>query len=70
MRLDDLSLTTQELVYLAAGARLLTTQARADAEHQGSVSVRGIFEGTERVYLELAEKCTRLADLAREQPGS
>jgi hypothetical protein len=37
-----------------------------DAERQGSVSVHGIFEGAERVYLELAQKCQRLAELARE----
>jgi hypothetical protein len=65
MRLDDLRLTTQELAYLATGARLLATQARADAERKGSVSVRDVFEGAERVYVELATKCERLAELAR-----
>jgi hypothetical protein len=44
---------------------LLATQARADADRQGSVSVRGIFEGAERVYIDLAAKCDRLAELAR-----
>jgi hypothetical protein len=53
-------------VYLATGARLLAEQARADAERQDSVTPRGIFEGAERVYTELAEKCQRLGDLARE----
>jgi hypothetical protein len=64
-RLDDLRLTSQELVCLATGARLLAEQARTDGERQGSVSVRGIFEGAERVYIELATKCDRLAKLAR-----
>jgi hypothetical protein len=59
-------LTSQELVYLATGARLLADQARADAERQGSVSVRGIFEQAVPVYLALAAKCERLAELARE----
>jgi hypothetical protein len=62
---DDLHLTSQELTYLATSARLLAEQAQTDAERQGSVSVRGIFQGAERVYLELAEKCTRLAELTR-----
>jgi hypothetical protein len=65
-RLDDLRLTSQELTYLASGARLLAQQARADAERQGSVSVREIFERAERVYVELADKCGRLAELARD----
>jgi hypothetical protein len=64
-RLDDLRLTSQELVYLATGARLLAQQAREDADRQGSVSVREIFVGAERVYIELAGKCERLAELAR-----
>jgi hypothetical protein len=64
-RLDDLRLTSQELVYLATGARLLAEQARADAERQGSISVRDIFVGAERVYIELADKCERLAELAQ-----
>jgi hypothetical protein len=34
-QLDDLHLTSQELTYLATGARLLAAQARADAERQG-----------------------------------
>jgi hypothetical protein len=62
-RLDDLRLTSQELIYLATGARLLAAQARANAEQQGSTSVRSIFEQSERVYLELAAKCERLAKL-------
>jgi hypothetical protein len=62
-RLDDMRLTSQELMFLASGARLLAAQARADAERQGSVSE--IFEGAERVYIELAGKCERLADLAQ-----
>jgi hypothetical protein len=49
---------------------VLATQPRDDAERQGSVSVREIFEGAERVYVELAEKCARLADLACKEPGS
>jgi hypothetical protein len=49
-QLDDLRLTSQELTYLATGARLLAEQALADAEHQDSVSVRGIFAGAGRVY--------------------
>jgi hypothetical protein len=65
-RLDDLRLTSQELVYLATGARLLAEQARADGQKQGSVSVREIFEGAERVYIDLATKCERLAELARD----
>jgi hypothetical protein len=64
-RLDDLRLTSQELIYLATGARLLAEQARTDGERQGSVSVREIFEGAERVYIELATKCDRPAELAR-----
>jgi hypothetical protein len=64
-RLDDPRLTSQELVYLATGARLLAEQARADGERRGSVSVREIFEGAERFYIELATKCERLAELAR-----
>jgi hypothetical protein len=63
--LDDLRLTSQGLTYLATDARLLAEQARDDAGRQGSISVRDIFEGAERVYQELAAKCERLADLAR-----
>jgi hypothetical protein len=62
-RLDDLRFTSQELIYLATGARLLAAQARSDAEQQQSTSVRCIFENAERVYLELAAKCERLARL-------
>jgi hypothetical protein len=53
------------LTYLASGARLLAQHARADAERQGAVSIRDIFERSERVYLELAGKCERLAEMAR-----
>jgi hypothetical protein len=66
-RLDDLRLTSQELTYLATGARLLAEQARTDGARQGSVSVREIFEGAERVYIDLAAKVERLADLARKR---
>lgn len=68
-RLDDLRFTAQELDYLAAGARLLAAQSRADAERQASVSIKEIFERAERVYTELAEKTERLAALARGAPG-
>jgi hypothetical protein len=62
-RLDDQRLTSQELIYLATGARLLAAQARADAQRQESTSARTIFENGECVYLELAAKCERLAKL-------
>lgn len=62
-RLDDLRFTSQELIYLATGARLLAAQARSDAQQQPSTSVRGIFEAAERVYVDLAAKCERLASL-------
>jgi hypothetical protein len=48
-RHDDLRLTSQELAYLATGARRLAEQARTDGQCQDSVSVREIFEGAERV---------------------
>jgi len=62
-RLDDLRLSSQELIYLATGARLLAAQARSNAQQQQSTSVRSIFENAERVYLELAAKCERLSRL-------
>jgi hypothetical protein len=62
-RVDDLRLSSQELVYLATGARLLAAQARADAERQESTPVRSIFQNAEHVYLELAVKCERIAKL-------
>jgi hypothetical protein len=65
MRLEDLRLTSQELAYLAQGARLLDLNARADAEKQQALSIRTIFENSERTYTELAAKVERLADLAR-----
>jgi hypothetical protein len=64
-RLDDLRLTSQELTYLAQGARLLALKSRADAEKQGNPAMREIFENSERTYTELAGKVERLADLAR-----
>jgi hypothetical protein len=65
MFLSDLVLTAPELTHLAAGARLLAAQDRSDTDCQASVSVRGIFERSERVYLDLAAKCEALAELAR-----
>lgn len=62
-RLDDLRLSSQELLYLATGARLLAAQARSNAEQQQSTSVRSIFENAERVYSDLAAKCEQLARL-------
>jgi hypothetical protein len=62
--LDDLRLTSQELTYLAQGARVLALKARADAEQQRNPAMREIFENSERTYLALANKVTRLADLA------
>jgi hypothetical protein len=64
-RLDDLRLTSQELTYLAQGARLLALKARADAERHRNPAMREIFENSERTYAELAEKVERLAELAR-----
>jgi hypothetical protein len=54
-------LTSQELIYLASGARLLTRGARESADQQESPSVRQTFENAGRVYLDLADKCERLA---------
>jgi hypothetical protein len=65
MRLDDLRLTSQELTYLAQGARLLALKARADAEKQQALSIREIFERSERTFTEPAAKVERLAELAR-----
>jgi hypothetical protein len=65
-RLDDLRLTSQELTYLAQGARLLALKAHADAEKQQALSIRTIFENSEQTYTELAAKVERLAELARE----
>jgi hypothetical protein len=64
-RLDDLRITSQELTYLAQGARLLALKAHADAEKQQALSIREIFERSERTYIELAAKVERLAELAR-----
>jgi hypothetical protein len=64
-RLDDLRLTSQELTYLAQGARLLAVKARADAENHRNPAIREIFENSERTYTELAQKVDRLAELAR-----
>jgi hypothetical protein len=64
-RLDDLRLTSQELIHLAAGARLLALQAHQNAERQESPALRKIFEQSERTYRELAAKCDRLTELAR-----
>jgi hypothetical protein len=58
-------LTSQELIYLASGARLLARQAKESAAHQESPSVRETFENAERVYLDLAAKCERLAGASR-----
>lgn len=64
-RLSDLILTSQELVYLASGARALAVSARADADRQQNPSLRDVFEVAERTYLELAAKCEHMAELAR-----
>jgi hypothetical protein len=64
-RLDDVVLTSQELTYLDTGARSLAVRARENAARHGRVRVRYIFDGTERVDLELADKCDCLAELAR-----
>jgi hypothetical protein len=64
-RLDDLRLTSQELTYLAEGARLLALKSHADAEKQGNPAMREIFENAERTYTGLAAKVERLAELAR-----
>jgi len=66
MLLDDLRLTCQELIYLASGARLLAQQASADADRQGSVSIKAVFERSERVYKELAAKVDALPAAARQ----
>jgi len=58
-------LTPQELIYLACGARLLARQAKESAGQQESPSVRQTFEDAERVYLDLAAKCERLAGASR-----
>lgn len=58
-------LTSQELIYLASGARLLARRAREDAEQQESPSLRQTFENAERVYVDLAAKCERLAGASR-----
>ena len=58
-------LTPQELIYLASGARLLARQAKEGADQQESPSVRQTFESAERVYLDLAAKCERLAGTSR-----
>jgi hypothetical protein len=63
--LDDLRLTSQELTYLAKGARLLALKAHADAEKQQALNIRTIFENSERTYTALAAKVERLVDLAR-----
>jgi hypothetical protein len=64
-RLDDLRLTSQELTYLAQGARVLALKARADAEKQRNPAMHEIFENSERTYTGLAAKVERLAELAR-----
>jgi hypothetical protein len=53
-RLDGLRLASQELTYLAQGARVLALKARADAEKQRNPAMREIFENSERTYTELA----------------
>jgi hypothetical protein len=60
-----LRLTSQELTYLAQGARLLALKARADADKQAALSIREIFERSERAYTELAAKVERLGELVR-----
>jgi hypothetical protein len=63
--LDDLRLTSQQLTYLAQGARVLALKARADAEKQRNPAMREIFENSERTYMELTAKVERLAAIAR-----
>jgi hypothetical protein len=53
--------TTQELTYLATGARVLARQARSDADRQDNPGIRASFEQSETIYLALVAKCERLA---------
>jgi hypothetical protein len=55
MRLDDPTLTSQDLLYLATGCRLLALHALGIGDPEA-----------ERAYVELAAKCDRLAALADE----
>jgi hypothetical protein len=48
MRLDDLRLASQELTYLAQGARILPLKSRADAEQHRNPAIREIFENSKR----------------------
>jgi hypothetical protein len=59
-RLDDLRLTAQEPIYLAAGARMLALQARKDCDGQTNPAMQEIFASAERTYLELAAKVQRM----------
>jgi hypothetical protein len=54
-------LTSQELITSRAEPGSFARVARESAEQQESPSVRLTFENAERVYLDLAAKCERLA---------